>query len=246
MHSTYPQQPAYARGVELTIDGVISGFILQRFGLPACVASHYLFDAWCEVIVLQTAPPQIMWTAALPFLIPFGFLVACVYAVKKYGIIDWSQVQPKVEGAPAEKTNTNIQVQSEPSPQFRYVPLSSKAVLSKLVMVACVIAILPAIWKFEVIGERAKPLSVGRDQAIEIARKYFAESKISLDGYVPIAWLQTTSVPDMELVYVKEKLGFEKTREIANATWMNSPGRSNLRSQWNRINTRVLLTNQVM
>jgi hypothetical protein len=32
MHSSYAQQPAYARGVELTIVGLFYGYIMRRYG----------------------------------------------------------------------------------------------------------------------------------------------------------------------------------------------------------------------
>ena len=55
MHSSYPQQPAYARGIELTFEGIFWGWILKRFGLLPCLVSHYLFDVFCDSVPLLSA-----------------------------------------------------------------------------------------------------------------------------------------------------------------------------------------------
>jgi hypothetical protein len=44
-HSTYEVFPAYARGIELTIEGIIFGLFFLRFGIMSCIIAHYVFDA---------------------------------------------------------------------------------------------------------------------------------------------------------------------------------------------------------
>ncbi len=56
MHSTYPQEPAYARGLELTAVGLVHGWILRRYGLFPCLVAHYLFDALAESKPLLVRP----------------------------------------------------------------------------------------------------------------------------------------------------------------------------------------------
>ena len=69
MHSTYPQQPCYARGLELTIEGMLEGWLISRFlGLLACLVAHYCFDAFACVTPLFSAPTYLKLSSALPFL----------------------------------------------------------------------------------------------------------------------------------------------------------------------------------
>ena len=44
-HSTYPVFPVYVRGIELTIAGLIFGWIFIRYGLLAMLVAHYAIDA---------------------------------------------------------------------------------------------------------------------------------------------------------------------------------------------------------
>jgi hypothetical protein len=44
-HSTYPVFPVYVRGIELTIAGLVFGWIFIRYGLVAMLVAHYAIDA---------------------------------------------------------------------------------------------------------------------------------------------------------------------------------------------------------
>ena len=44
-HSTYPVFPAYIRGIELTIGGVIFGIAYLRLGIVTCIVAHFVLDA---------------------------------------------------------------------------------------------------------------------------------------------------------------------------------------------------------
>ncbi len=44
LHSTYPIFPMYFRGIELTIVGVIAGYIFLRHGIMVTITAHYFFN----------------------------------------------------------------------------------------------------------------------------------------------------------------------------------------------------------
>src|SRR5262249_55430092 len=46
LHASYPQDPFYARGVELAIAGTFWGWIMVRYGILASMTAHYAFDAF--------------------------------------------------------------------------------------------------------------------------------------------------------------------------------------------------------
>lgn len=51
LHSNYIQMPGYARGIELTIEGIALGWIAVRFGILTTLLSHCLYNTWLGSLV---------------------------------------------------------------------------------------------------------------------------------------------------------------------------------------------------
>lgn len=59
LHSNYDQMPGYLRGIELSVEGVLWGWVVLRFGVIATLTAHYLFDCWLGSLVVFQSPS---WT----------------------------------------------------------------------------------------------------------------------------------------------------------------------------------------
>jgi len=77
-HATYPQQPAYARVVELFLPWVVMGFVFVRFGIIPCIVAHFYFD-----LFLMAGP---LFEAEAPGLGLQRALVIAVFAVPYLGL----------------------------------------------------------------------------------------------------------------------------------------------------------------
>ncbi len=77
-HSTYPVYPVYVRGIELTIVGLVFGWVFIKYGLVAMFVAHYAIDAILLAMpFLKTAGGEYvgygvaaMFFAALPLVVP--------------------------------------------------------------------------------------------------------------------------------------------------------------------------------
>ncbi len=56
LHSNYPQMPGYLRGCELTVEGVLWGAVMLRYGIVATLTGHYLYDCWLSSYVVLQSP----------------------------------------------------------------------------------------------------------------------------------------------------------------------------------------------
>ncbi|HEY9868199.1 MAG TPA: hypothetical protein V6D08_03245 [Candidatus Obscuribacterales bacterium] len=210
MHSNYPQEPPWARGVELTAVGLLYGVVLRSFGLIACLCSHYVFDAFLGVQPLFVASQPALQASACLAVAPF--LVALVLSL----------VLRSRGPSPDEESLTNAQIRAVrkhsefeeifPATPYQYKPLSG-GLRKALIVMTVAACLLEFGYFFPVVAQRAT-LTVSRDDALAIARRYLLERKISPYGRFEAAELNQ-GLDSLALQYIFEKEKFARAAELA-------------------------------
>lgn len=211
IHSDYPQEPAYARGVELTIVGLFYGYLIKRFGVLTCIISHFMYDAFLGITPLLFAR-----SAALS---ATGFL-ACSPPLVALGIGLWRR--RKGEDLPDQPLlNENLievrqqpQLQAQPEKPLKglaWAELSSR--LKAGMLLVCLVAAAACLF--------IHPRSFGGWARIRVSQADIEKTaaKFLRDRGVDEADWQVSSVlssntDNNEIQYGFEKLGFEKTEKL--------------------------------
>jgi hypothetical protein len=219
-HSTYPQQPAYARGVELTLSGLLFGYICNRFGLLPCLVAHYLLDSFLTAQpLLVSGKPGLIASGLLP-LAPFPLLaILAIARTRKQPLAETSLIN---EAIVRPKDALFREHEAEARKPFDYQPLSNRArsiVLS--VMIVCTI-IGATFGHVPVIGSNFH-VYINRDQAIREAWEIMSEHHIPIkplphnNGWQVTAWL-SAAVSGEEMQYLDENLKLPGTIPLADQT----------------------------
>lgn len=65
LHSNYPQQPGYVRGVEVGLIGILAGYIMLRFGIWATLTWHFVVDGIFIGLFLFRSPHPYFWISGI-------------------------------------------------------------------------------------------------------------------------------------------------------------------------------------
>lgn len=212
-HSSYPQEPAYARGLELTVVGLFQGWILRRYGIVACVCSHYLVDSFMYVEAFLYSDVPALKLSVIPALIPWLVLVGAAFAVKK----------KKELGTGEQYNNDQIPLVTPPpppvedaSPPIEYKPVATRVRVSMVII--SILAVISAVMLplHDGINRGAK-LSIDREMAIARAREVMKKHKIDPKDWMENAYASTNSIGD-SFQYIFEKTDRETTKQVFDQT----------------------------
>ncbi len=78
LHSNYPQQPAFARGIEVMIIGILAGIVFVRFGIWSVLVWHFVIDAILIGLFLFRSDNTYFWISGL--IICSGLAIPALFA----------------------------------------------------------------------------------------------------------------------------------------------------------------------
>ena len=78
LHSNYPQEPAYIRGIEVGTIGIVAGLVMLRWGILATLTWHYTVDAFLTSLSLMRS--QGLYTRISGGLVGFAAVIPVAVA----------------------------------------------------------------------------------------------------------------------------------------------------------------------
>jgi hypothetical protein len=201
-HADYPQQPAYARVVELVVPATIWGLLYLRFGLLPVILAHALYNLTWFSIPIFAAPAGLWVDRVLIVAVATLPLLIVLRAVRLNGIqvrvpdAALNESGPGIAPGPAdvvpEGSGAAGPPQGEPDPEVEPVPaipVSSHRFRLALAGVGAVGALLWIL--FTPFSGDVPPLEVNRAQAMDAARQWLVDDGVELgDEWTPVARVQ--------------------------------------------------------
>ncbi len=208
LHSAYPNEPFFIRGVEVGVGGIIMGIIMLRFGVLATLMWHYSVDALYSAFVLLRSPDHyLMFSGALSagiMLVPL--LVSGIAYAWTGAFADEESITNAAEGI----SRPLHPARGHQDTQIAYSPLSRR----RLFVGAVLIVVFGALSFVKVyrLGQGLK-VKTTRIQAIHVAERFLAARGVQTARYHRAAWLRA-NVDPLGVRYLLERLPVRQAGRI--------------------------------
>lgn len=194
LHSNYPQEPAYIRGIEVGLIGIVAGLVLLRWGIWATLTWHYTVDAFLiSTSLLRSHGAYLRLSGAIVgggALIPLA--VAAASYISRGGFVSdpslLNSARPlggppiPAAAAPVKEVVPEAPAQTAPTAvAANYTVLSSRA-LGVLVLCGVLGAGLLAGVKREAIGDFVR-IQIDAQQAVARAGDVLRQNHVDPETY---------------------------------------------------------------
>ena len=204
LHSAYPNQPFFIRGLEVGFGGVIVGLIMLRFGIMATLIWHYSVDALYTAFLLLRSPNHYLMisggVAAGIMLVPL--IVTLVAYLRTGTFSEEDALLNAAEDAPEAIPEQAATVETP----LTYQPLSSSRII-----LAGVLTVIFAAVAFIHVYRFGKGLTLHESprDAVQVSDNHLRQQKIDPEGYSHIAWISNNFDPSA-LHYLAERKSLEQ------------------------------------
>ena len=184
LHSAYPNQPFFIRGLEVGFGGMIVGLIMLRFGILATLIWHYSVDALYTAFLLLRSPNHYLMVSggvsAGIMLIP---LIVALAAYLKTGTFAEEETLLNA----AEKAPEPLR-EEPPPPKRRWL---TSRFPSRGLILAGVLAVIFAALAFIPVYRFGKGMALHESpqDALRIADNFMRQRKIDPATYRHVVWI---------------------------------------------------------
>ncbi len=209
LHSAYPNQPFFIRGVEVGLGGLVTGVIMLRFGIVATLIWHYTVDALYTALLLLRSPNHyLMISGGLSAGIMLLPLIVALAAYLRSGT--FSDETPLTNAVMGVVRAPRGEEKPQPAAAILYQPLDPR----RMAWAAGVSVVLLAVLLVKVprLGQGLK-LATSKSSAIILANSYLAQHGVQPASYQHVAWL-FDNVDSFVVRYLLENRDIRQTDRI--------------------------------
>lgn len=212
LHSSYPQDPFFARGLEIALAGIVFGWLMVRFGILAPLAVHYTFDALGTAYALDTAGSVSATVLAYALTaIPLAIATIAVVRARLHG--GYEPEESLLNGAMTTEVVSNAAQQPAPAVAWRYPRLGVASRRAALALSA--IGLIGMVAASFVAPARHQQ-RVGREEAGAVADAAMVEAGLDPASFERITHLDDWA-PELQRAYLREQAGPEAERTVFDA-----------------------------
>jgi len=208
LHSAYPNEPFFIRGLEVGLGGIIIGFVMLRFGIIATLIWHYSVDALYSAFLLIRSPNHyVMASGALTagiMLVPL--LVALLCYIRTGTFEDETALENAAQGAP--QPAPQAAPETPPAITYRALPRQRLALAGVLFVIFVAVALIP-VYRF---GEGIAIRMTAQD-ALRAADTYLRSQGIDSANYRHVVQL-FGNVQSFAIRYMVEHVSVKQADQI--------------------------------
>jgi membrane protease YdiL (CAAX protease family) len=213
LHSNYPQEPAYIRGIEIGLFGIVAGLVMLRWGILATLIWHYTVDA--SLVGLFLVRSNNLYFKASGVVVALAAAAPLLFAAISYlsrgGFEGVEDLLNRTAPVPEIQLETAAEAAAESAAARRYDALSA----GKLAALGlCLVVGAALAW-------RMKPESIGDYLKLTVnarSAQSRADSLLRQHGVDPKSYHRATVLVDITdpitNEFLRERVGIAKTNEI--------------------------------
>jgi membrane protease YdiL (CAAX protease family) len=216
LHSAYPQEPAYTRGIEVGIIGIVAGLVMLRWGILATLIWHYTVDAsLVGLLLVRSNNLYFRFSGVIVGLAALAPLIFSGIAYLRRGqFADVDDLLNRVEQPSEEILESTVseQVEMPATATTGSCEIASSAVIGGLAVCLVIGGLLAWRVKQPSIGDYLK-ISVDVGSARLLADGVLRQRGVDPGSYHHAVLLTNTTDP-VTNEFLRERIGVKRINEI--------------------------------
>jgi membrane protease YdiL (CAAX protease family) len=206
LHTNYPQEPPYIRGMEIGLVGIVAGIVMLRWGIVATLIWHYTVDASLVGLLLLRSNSLYFKVSgaavAAAALAPLAF--ACISHLMRGGFETDEELLNRTEPAPEIDFRTEPAAAPAEAKSARYDALAPAMIA---LLAVCVVVGGALAWRLkpQAIGDYLK-LSVNARSARARADEILRQRHVDPNSYIHATVLAEIADP-ITNEYLRQRIG---------------------------------------